>query len=75
MTMNMTQRTETKRILVVDDQARDTQLVKRFLEETNLYIVREENDANEAIYTAELLSELRENKKRTTSAPRRTHTT
>ena len=41
-----------KRILVVDDQASDTQLVKRFLEGTNWYIVREENDAEAALFAA-----------------------
>ncbi|HVU18266.1 MAG TPA: response regulator [Candidatus Didemnitutus sp.] len=42
-----------KRILVVDDRARDTGLVKLCLERTNDYIVREENDAKSAVATAE----------------------
>ena len=45
--------TEKKRILVVDDRARDTGLVKLCLELTNDYVVQEENDANAAITTAE----------------------
>jgi CheY-like chemotaxis protein len=45
--------TEKKRILVVDDQAGDTRLLKRFLEGTNKYVVREENDAIAALSAAE----------------------
>jgi DNA-binding response OmpR family regulator len=45
-------KTEKKRILVVDDQASDTQLVKLYLEGTNDYVVREENDAEVALSTA-----------------------
>jgi len=42
-----------KRILVVDDNASDTQLLKRFLEETNEFLVWEENDPKAALSTAE----------------------
>lgn len=42
-----------RRILVVDDRARDTGLVKYFLEKTNEYEVREENDAKSALAAAE----------------------
>ena len=45
--------TEKKRILVVDDQAGDTRLLKRFLEGTDEYVVREENDAVAALSAAE----------------------
>jgi CheY-like chemotaxis protein len=44
---------EKKRILVVDDRASDSRLMKLCLEETNDYIVREENDARVALSTAE----------------------
>jgi len=44
---------EKKRILVVDDLASDTRLLKRFLEGTNKYSVREENDAVAALSAAE----------------------
>jgi CheY-like chemotaxis protein len=44
---------EKKRILVVDDLASDTRLLKRFLEGTNKYVVREENDAIAALSAAE----------------------
>ena len=44
---------EKKRILVVDDLASDTRLLKRFLEGTNKYSVREENDAIAALSAAE----------------------
>src|SRR5438105_4183432 len=44
---------EKKRILVVDDLASDTRLLKRFLEGTNKYDVREENDAIAALAVAE----------------------
>src|SRR2546423_573619 len=46
-------KTDKKRILVVDDQPRDTRLLKLFLEQTNHYVVREENDARVALATAE----------------------
>jgi len=42
-----------KRILVVDDQARDSRLLKLYLERTNDYVVREENDAHAALSAAE----------------------
>lgn len=44
---------EKKRILVVDDQARDTRLIKLYLERTNEYLVREVNDAKTAFSAAE----------------------
>ena len=55
MSVNMktTMKTEKKRILVVDDRARDTRLVKLYLERTNDYEVREENDAMAALSAAE----------------------
>jgi len=46
-------KTKKKRILVVDDQASDTQLVKTFLERNNNYVVRDEHDAQAAISAAE----------------------
>jgi CheY-like chemotaxis protein len=46
-------KTEKKRILAVDDQASNTRLVKLYLEQTNDYEVREENDARAALSTAE----------------------
>ena len=49
----MTVKTEKKRILVVDDLASDTRLVKLYLEGTNEYVVREENDAKAALSAAE----------------------
>ncbi len=52
--MNTTIETPKKRILVVDDQPRNTRLMKLYLEQTNDYVVREENDANAALATAEL---------------------
>ena len=45
---------ENKRILIVDDKASDSQLVKLCLEQTKDYVVREENDARKAMATAEL---------------------
>ncbi len=44
---------EKKRILVVDDQARDTRLLKLYLERTNDYVVREVNNARAALSAAE----------------------
>ena len=41
-----------KRILVVDDKRSDTQLLKRYLEETNDFVVREENDPKAALAAA-----------------------
>jgi CheY-like chemotaxis protein len=43
----------TKRILVVDDRASDTRLVKLYLERDSDYVVREVNDAKAAIASAE----------------------
>lgn len=45
--------TTKKRILVVDDEPNDTQLLKLCLERTNRYLVREENDATAALSAAE----------------------
>jgi len=45
--------TEKKRILIVDDKASDTLLVKLCLEQTNDYVVREENDPKQAMVSAE----------------------
>ena len=42
-----------KRILVVDDQSDITRLLKRGLEQTNDYEVREENDSRAALAAAE----------------------
>lgn len=42
-----------KRILAVDDRASNTRLVKLYLEQTNDYVVREENDAKAALSAAE----------------------
>jgi len=41
-----------KRILVVDDRASNTRLLKLYLEQTNDYVVREENDAKAALSAA-----------------------
>jgi two-component system, OmpR family, response regulator len=46
-------KTEKKRILAVDDQASNTRLLKLYLERTNDYVVREENDAKAALSAAE----------------------
>jgi DNA-binding response OmpR family regulator len=45
--------TEKKRILIVDDEASITRLLKLNLEQTNDYIVRGENDATLALSAAE----------------------
>jgi len=45
--------TEKKRILAVDDEAANTRLMKIFLERTNDFVVREENDAKSALAAAE----------------------
>jgi DNA-binding response OmpR family regulator len=45
-------KTQKKRILVVDDEPQDTQLLKAFLER-NEYAVREENDSSAAVSAAE----------------------
>ena len=42
-----------KRILVVDDQPQNTRLLKLYLEQTNKYVVKEENNARTAHSTAE----------------------
>jgi two-component system OmpR family response regulator len=44
--------TDKKRILVVDDQPQNTQLLKAYLER-NQYVVKEENDARAALAAAE----------------------
>jgi CheY-like chemotaxis protein len=44
---------EKKRILAVDDQASSTRLVKLYLEQTNDYVVREENNPKAALSAAE----------------------
>ena len=46
-------KTEKKRILVVDDQASDTRLLKLYLERTNDYVVKEENNPRAALSSAE----------------------
>ena len=51
--MKTAMKTEKKRILVVDDEAPNTRLLKRYLEQTNDYVVREENDAKAALSAAE----------------------
>jgi CheY-like chemotaxis protein len=51
--MKTTTQNGKKRILVVDDQASNSQLVKLFLEQTNDYFVREENNARSALTAAE----------------------
>ena len=51
--MMTTVRPERKRILVVDDNTGDTEVLKRYLEQTNDYLVREENDPKAALSAAE----------------------
>jgi CheY-like chemotaxis protein len=51
--MKTTMETDKKRILAVDDQASNTRLLKLYLERTNNYVVREENDAKAALSAAE----------------------
>jgi CheY-like chemotaxis protein len=46
-------KTEKKRILAVDDRASNTRLVRLCLEQTNEYVVREENNAKSALAAAE----------------------
>src|SRR4051812_22671463 len=48
-----TMTTDKKRILVVDDEPSDTQLLRRYLEGTELYVVREVNDPLSALSAAE----------------------
>jgi len=50
---NTMMNTEKKRILAVDDQPRNTRLLKLYLEQTNNYMVKEENDAKAALSAAE----------------------
>jgi CheY-like chemotaxis protein len=45
-------KTEKKNTLVVDDQPRNTRLLKLYLEQTNDYIVMEENDPKAALLEA-----------------------
>lgn len=52
MTIDNDKKTEKKRILVVDDQPRDTRLLKLYLEGTHNFEVREENDACAALSSA-----------------------
>ena len=47
------EKTGKKRILIVDDKVSDTLLVKQCLEQTNDYVVREENNASMALAAAE----------------------
>jgi CheY-like chemotaxis protein len=49
----MTNKREKKRILAVDDRASNTRLLKLSLEQTNHYVVREENNPKTAVSTAE----------------------
>ena len=51
--MTTTTRTEKKHILVVDDEPRNTRLLKLYLEQTTRYVVREENNAKAALHAAE----------------------
>jgi CheY-like chemotaxis protein len=51
--MATTQSPEKKRILVVDDNPSDSRMLKCYLEQTNLYVVQEENDPRAAIATAD----------------------
>lgn len=55
MSVNMKTKMKTgkKRILVVDDRASDSRLVKIYLERTDDYLVREENNAEAALAAAE----------------------
>ena len=46
-------KTEKKRILIVDDQAQNTRLLKLYLERTEHYVVREENNAKATLSSAE----------------------
>jgi CheY-like chemotaxis protein len=53
LNMNPKLQTAKKRILAVDDKASNTRLVKLCLEQTDRYMVREENDARAAVSAAE----------------------
>jgi CheY-like chemotaxis protein len=44
--------TQPKRILIVDDEAGFTRLLKLTLEGTKRYVVKEENDGSQALFTA-----------------------
>jgi two-component system, OmpR family, response regulator len=46
-------KTDKKQIFVVDDQPRNTRLLKLYLEQTNDYVVREENNPKAAVLAAE----------------------
>ena len=46
-------KTEKKNILVVDDQPRNTRLLKLYLEQTDDYVVKEENDPKAVLSAAE----------------------
>jgi CheY-like chemotaxis protein len=46
-------KTEKKRILAVDDETANTRVMKIYLERTNDYVVREENNASAALAAAE----------------------
>jgi CheY-like chemotaxis protein len=50
--MNTATDFQKKRILVVDDRASNTRLAKLYLEQTNEYIVMEQNDARAALSSA-----------------------
>jgi two-component system, OmpR family, response regulator len=52
-TLTTAVKTEKKRILAVDDQPANTRLVRLCLEQTNQYVVREENHARAALSAAE----------------------
>jgi CheY-like chemotaxis protein len=53
MDAKTTMKTDKKRILVVDDKVSDTQLMKLYLEQTDDYVVKEENNSQAALSTAE----------------------
>jgi two-component system OmpR family response regulator len=53
MTIETTMKTEKKRILIVDDQAENTRLLKLYLERTEHYEVKEENNAKATLSSAE----------------------
>lgn len=49
----MTTTTDKKRILVVDDESQNTNLLKLYLERSNEYVVQEENNPRAALAAAE----------------------
>lgn len=53
MNTNTPAKAGTKRILVIDDQASNTRLLKLYLEGTAEYVVKEENNPSAAVQTAE----------------------